>query len=321
MNDHDPRKIVARMKATELPDEFETVSAEDLLAKDFPEPRWIVAGLILEGFFLLAGRPKIGKSWLALLLAVCKAGGLEFLGRAPTPQGGVLYLALEDSPRRVKGRLLAIGLARGAAPKGLHFRFKMPRISDGGLVVLERWLDRHPDVQLVIIDTYGKIRDPKPKNGDPYQHDVDQAGQLQELATRRGVSLVVVHHDRKAGADDWLETVSGTFGLTGTADAVALLQRDRDSANARLRIIGRDIEDCDLALLFENCRWNVAGSGDQLTLSPQRQKILEFLREKGEQSPTVIHLATQLKLDTVKHALHDMRDFVSQTQRGRWKAK
>lgn len=300
-------------------DEFETISAADLLAKEFPEPRWIVPSLILEGFFLLAGRPKIGKSWLALLLAVCKAGGLKFLGHAPAERGGVLYLALEDSQRRIKKRLLLMG---GTAPEGLHFRFKMPQIGKGGLKTLERWLDEHPDVVLVIIDTYGKVRDSKPKNGDPYQHDVEQAGQLQELAMRRGISLFLVHHDRKAGAEDWLETVSGTFGLTGTADSVALLQRERDSANARLRVTGRDVEDADLALLFENCRWSVAGPGGELTLSPERRKILEFLRkEGGKHSPTVIHLATGLKLDTVRHALPEMRDFVAQPSRGYWKAK
>ncbi|MGH3326786.1 MAG: AAA family ATPase, partial [Streptomycetales bacterium] len=39
-------------------------TADELMAMEFPEPRWAVPGILAEGVNLLAGPPKVGKSWL-----------------------------------------------------------------------------------------------------------------------------------------------------------------------------------------------------------------------------------------------------------------
>ena len=71
----------------------------------FPEAPFVVAGLILEGLTILAGRPKIGKSWLALAVCLAVAQGHRVLGNLATTQGDVLYAALEDNPRRLQKRI------------------------------------------------------------------------------------------------------------------------------------------------------------------------------------------------------------------------
>jgi len=65
----------------------------------FPAPAWIVPGILPEGFVILAARPKKGKSWLALNIAVAKASGGCALGRPDLrlEPAKVLYLALEDA--------------------------------------------------------------------------------------------------------------------------------------------------------------------------------------------------------------------------------
>ncbi len=47
--------------------------AVDLLARNFPEPKWLVPDLLPGGLAMLAGKPKSGKSWLALNWAVAIA--------------------------------------------------------------------------------------------------------------------------------------------------------------------------------------------------------------------------------------------------------
>ena len=52
--------------------------------------------------FGLVGQPKAGKSWLVLDLCLATAAGRFTLGTLKPFPGDVLYLALEDNPRRLK---------------------------------------------------------------------------------------------------------------------------------------------------------------------------------------------------------------------------
>src|SRR5688572_20122765 len=58
-------------------------TATDLIATEFPEPRFAVPGLIPEGLTLFAGAPKLGKSWLGLGLGIAVASGGRALGSVP----------------------------------------------------------------------------------------------------------------------------------------------------------------------------------------------------------------------------------------------
>jgi hypothetical protein len=118
-------------------------TAAELMAQDFPEPRWILPGILPEGMALLAGRPKVGKSWQALQVALAVAFGGRALGTIIPEQGRVIYLALEDSPRRLRKRL---GVLRGGSlsPDNLHLFPKWPRVDSGGLLHLDAFLKNIP---------------------------------------------------------------------------------------------------------------------------------------------------------------------------------
>ncbi len=71
---------------------------------EWPEPTWAVPGLLPAGLCIFAGKQKAGKSWLALQIAQAVATGGHVLGQQ-IERGPILYLALEDIPRRLQDRM------------------------------------------------------------------------------------------------------------------------------------------------------------------------------------------------------------------------
>jgi RecA-family ATPase len=234
------------LRPSSVPEEFkkapkpETVTAADLMAAELPPVRWGVRGVLPEGVTLLAGKPKLGKSWLALgLCAAVGAGGVA-LGTRQVEQGDVLYLALEDNRRRLQKRLGK--MLRGPAPEGLEIAISWPKLDEGGVEALEAWLREHREARLVVVDTLAKIR-PRTRGQNVYQEDYAALEELLPLAAEHEVAIVVVHHTRKMAAADPLDEISGSTGLTGGVDGVLVLKRDRGKADAVLHVDGRDIEE------------------------------------------------------------------------------
>ena len=204
-------------------DEDYECSLAMLESKCFTSIKWIVPEFILEGLTIFAGKPKIGKSWLMLGVALGVARGTETLGKL-VDKGDVLYCGLEDGERRMQSRVAKIlGPAIKGWPANFIFRYRLDALDAGGLDYIEKWLVEHPKRRLVVIDTLGKVRGAKRRDEEQYQYDYRMLGELQELATRYRVAIVVVHHVRKSDAEDVLDTVSGTTGIAGAADSVMVL--------------------------------------------------------------------------------------------------
>lgn len=284
-------------------------TAAELMATDFPEPRWAVPGVVAEGLNLLAGAPKGGKSWLTLGLGVSVAMGGKALGRIDVEQGQALVLALEDTPRRLKSRLSKI-LGHEPAPAGLTIAVECPPLPMGGDELIAGWLDRHTDARLVVIDVFAKVRGPSFKDVSAYDNDYAAVSRAKALADEYGVAVVLVHHTRKAADEDWLSTVSGTQGLAGAADAVAVLKRTRGKADGLLSLTGRDIEEAEHALMFaaDLGAWQLSDTpAAVLKLADTRASIVGYLTEEPEGAgPTAIAKGTGLGVDLVKQTVRRM---------------
>jgi hypothetical protein len=262
----------------------EIFTAPDLLRMELPEARCVVSDIIPEGLTLLAGKPKLGKSWWALDVALAVAEGGVALGRIDVQPGDVLYLALEDTRRRLRSRLEKILSATDAkAPSRLTLTTGWPRQDKGGLYALAEWLDTHREARLVVIDTWQKFRPQKTRNRDSYEEDYEHASQVKALADKYHVAVVPLHHCRKMDADDPVDSVSGTLGLTGCADAVLVLKRERGQHDAVLFVTGRDLEEQELALKWdpEYAHWSVLGGADEYRLSRERAAVIELLRKEA----------------------------------------
>jgi hypothetical protein len=251
-------------------------TSAELLAEEFPEPRFIVPEIVPEGLMLLAGRPKLGKSWLLLGWAHAITSNTPALGSITCDQGEALVLALEDSPRRIKGRLRTLGV-RGNGH--LEVTLQWPRTDEGGIDDLIVYLDKHPACRLVGVDTLAKIRPRTSKHRDAYQADVDALEPLQQLAADRHIGIICATHTRKASADDWLDAVTGTSGVTGTADTIAVLKRERGQADAFLFGDGRDVRDYEIPLRFDEGIWRkLEMSAPEARATSEQSAILRVLR-------------------------------------------
>ncbi|WP_338051795.1 AAA family ATPase [Pseudonocardia acidicola] len=282
--------------------------AQELMGMDFPDPRWAVPGIVCEGVTLFAGPPKVGKSWLALGLGLDIAAGRPALGCLPVEQGPVLYLALEDTPRRLQSRIRTV-LAGRPAPAGLTLSIACPPIPAGGDAVLVDWLDAHPDARLVVIDVFAKVRGTPPPGVAAYDADYAAMTRIKRIADHYGVAMLLVHHVRKAAADDFLATVSGTNGLAGAADAVLVLERARAQADGVLHVTGRDVDETDYALSFDPTAgaWRTLdGPASDYLLRDTRSLVLRYVRDYPGQRPKEIAEALQLDAATVRQTCRRM---------------
>ena len=266
------------------------LDGETLISTVLPPIRFVVDKLLPQGLHILAGAPKVGKSWLALWLCLCVAKG-EPVWNFPTLRGGVLYLCLEDSYSRIQNRLLDI---TDNAPADLYFATVSEKLHSGLEEQIEGFLGAHPDTALVVIDTLQRIR-AVGNEANPYASDYRDLGVLKELADRNRIAILLIHHLRKLNDEDPMNMISGTTGISGATDTNLVLKKGKRSGSAAtLYCTGRDIEYQELALEFDQDAhvWKLVSSGES---TEGQDKILAslsaFLAERREFTGTATELA------------------------------
>jgi AAA domain len=285
------------------------ITADQLQTKTFEPVMFVVPPILAEGVTLLVGKPKSGKSWLVLDVARAVAKGTTVLGTMQAQQANVLGLFLEDSERRLQTRLSKLyGNSLELWPRTLAFKTEWRRLDEGGLDDLEAWCQQVAGPKLIIIDTLAPVRSSKGSRRTQYDIDYESLSGLHKIAHKYQVAIIVVHHSRKADADDIFDTVSGTNGLTGAADSILVLSKR--SGKAVLHARGRDIEESETALKFDpaDCRWVALGDASEVFVSDERSRIQAALDNAPEpMSPKELMLATGIKkrnaLDILLHKM------------------
>ena len=267
---------------------LETVSCETLMTTPLKPMEFLVDGLIAQGLYILAGNQKVGKSWLALDICLSIAKGEKVLGRETT-QGVALYLCLEDSYVRVQNRLYEL---TDEPTDKLYFSLLANTIGDGLEEQIRDFKTEHTDLKLVVIDTLQKVR-----SGDEqtYASDYREMSALKNLAAELGITILLVHHLRKCKDSDPFKMISGTSGITGCADGSFVLKReDRSQPYATLSVVGRDIEDGDIALKMVGNRWTVTEPVKQTPPDNFAFTVHDFMIERGQLKVTATELANEL---------------------------
>jgi len=294
---------------TTSPSGQQWTTAAALKKFEFPPLQWAVPGLLPEGVAIVAGAPKLGKSAWAMNLCVAVATGGKAFGAFDVEQGDALYLSLEDGgPRRVKERL-ARHLHDEPWPERLRLATEMPRLDEDGAYDLNAKLETLPEARLIVVDTLQRIR-PQPtsnRNRAQYETDYEALETLTSLAAESNVTIAVIHHTREMAADDWLDSVSGSRGLSAAVDTVIVAKRGRGSADVVMQVTGRDLPEAEYAfdVDFDTFTWRFIGDATTAQLSNDRRAVIDAI-DDGPLTPTQIADATGLKVDSVKHLVRRM---------------
>ena len=260
-----------------------TIDGETLMSQPLTPLNFVVDTLISQGLHILAGSPKVGKSWLALWLAVTVAKGEAVWGMG-VKQGTTLYLCLEDSTLRIQNRLFEI---TEDAPASVHFTTNSDTLGKGLEEQLCAFLAEHPDTVLVIIDTLQMIRGTGYDN--TYANDYRDLSVLKHIADTHGIAILLVHHLRKMNDDDPMNMISGTTGLSGATDSNFVLRKSKRRENtATLYCTGRDIPYRELALEFdgEDHVWKLLSDNCEQAEQPN-EGILFLLSELLRRQPEI----------------------------------
>jgi hypothetical protein len=291
------------------------ITARALKAEVLPPLHFVVEDILPAGCTLLTGKSKDGKSMLAYNLTVAVASGGLALGHYPTMAGSVWYLALEDGKRRAQTRLALqeaqMGPLSDAAQDRLAFTlWDAPRLGAGLEEDIREWITTAPDARLVILDILEKVRPPRKLGGSTYAEDYAATSSLTRLAEEQNVAILILHHSNKSNTIDFRDSASGAMSLVGGADNFWSLARQPLSAEATLKVTGRDLpREYDLAMRFQDGYWTALGETRLVVMSQERQAIVAALRASPRPlTPTHVAAAVGKKPATITMTLRKMLD-------------
>ena len=216
---------------------FNTINGETLMTMPLKPINFIIENLLSEGLHILAGSPKVGKSWLALWLSVAVAKGEEVWGNK-VKEGTTLYLCFEDSQIRIQNRLFDI---TDEASDKVNFCIENAMLCGDLEERIINFINENPDTVLIIIDILQMIRNTSKDNN--YASDYSDLTILRNLADKYGIAILLIHHLRKEYDKDPFNRISGTTGIQGAVDSsFILIEESRGSKVATLSCVGRDID-------------------------------------------------------------------------------
>lgn len=253
----------------------------DLLKQQFDPLSFLVDGILARGHLaMLGGRPKSGKSWLALQLAQAVDTGAPFLGRT-TQQGRVLYVALEDGERRVHQRC---NLLRWQ-PQDAAVLFNIARFDgDGGPGPgVAQIAQLATTYQLVIIDTLIATL-----SGRANENDNTTMGaivnELARIAHDADSAILLIHHTSKGAAENVFDLLRGASALRGGYDVGMMLERKQNEREALLHLESRDVDCASLTIRQSDngAGWETLGNGAEIVTIRAGRRIVEAIHEHGE---------------------------------------
>ena len=286
---------------------FVRTNTTTLMAKHFDPIRWIVEGYLPEGVSVLAGRQKLGKTWLAIDIALAVACGGAAMGSINCEQGDVLYIDMENGERRIQRRIDAFYPDERNRPdlSRLEWTTNAPQLDKGLIDCLDDWRRSVRNPRLVVIDVLQRIKPAGTATRNAYENDYSIWSPLQSWATQHGIAVLGLHHTKKGGADDPLEALSGSNGLSACADTTLVL--DRDGNGITLYVRGRDVDEKETAMTFTAGIWSIQGDAAAVRRSSERSVIIDFLADNPEPiTPTDLAAALGWKPNNTKQLLFKM---------------
>ncbi len=257
------------------------------------ETQWLIPDLLPQGLTFLLGQPRIGKSWLALHLALSVADGNLVLSQLPTTQADVVYIGLQDSPQRISFRAHKL-LSDQPVPTNLsylsHWNVLTPSLADQ-MLTLDLWLTQHPKTRLIVIDSFDQL------SSTGVQQEI--LHQLKRLTNFHNISILLTQQINARTSHNPLDelTIHSAFSF---ADTLLVLKRERGQYDATLLLINAELPDHEFALCLptDTMCWTLLGAASDYRLSQERQDILSLLQEYNGGPLRPREIASLLHKDT-----------------------
>jgi hypothetical protein len=281
-----PNEKVNKSKHLEPPimlksdDKVKLVTLQEILNMSIPPINWIVPDLLPEGLAIIGGRPKKGKSYFSLNLAISVGSGKRAFNYFAVPKLEVLYISYEDNYQRIQRR--ARIMLQSEEPPLVYFNeeLKFPKLDDIGMKVIEDYLSEGK-IKLVIIDTLARAQKYPFSNKNPYFDEYQFTSKLQVLGLKYHACILIVHHTSKPNPKniDVFDSYNGTTGISAAADTLLIL--DDKQGKTVLHVTGRDIPSntYDIEFNEELASWHIKGKTSQIETTAERKQILEVFGE------------------------------------------
>ena len=246
----------------------------------------IIDGIISQGLTVLVGRNGSDISSLVLDMALCIAGEEDFLGME-TKHGNAIYISTGEPREGIHARLET--MLDGPAPENLdvacHAGCSWTELHEA----IDAYLQGHPGTKAAIIDMVPNSKAPETGRKDGYAYAGAKA--LKGLADKHGAAIILITQCRMSkDKNDWVDEFTGGVSMSGSADAILLLEQNRwGSPEGILYIKGRDMAVKNLVIRLdrENSKWDCLGTEDELEL----KRYLEMYNS----SPAVRAIKTLLE--------------------------
>jgi len=268
----------------------ESIDINTIRSMEHKPLQYAINSILPHGLFILAGSPKIGKSWLVLDLCIAVATGGDIWGYRAN-QNGVLYYALEDNWRRINDRVNQLD-TENTDMSNFRVKLSAPGISTGLLEEIDKHMANYPNTSLIVIDTFEHIRNRDTTKQTLYSADYSDIKALRSVTNKYEITLLLVHHTRKMNDEnDPINNISGSTGLTGATDGNWVLEKVKRTENhAKLTIDNRDTEGfCfDLKLNSDTCHWEYVGNNTGVDNADEDIAILvnDFLQNEWQGTAT-----------------------------------
>ena len=265
------------------------ILAEVIAKEEFKPIDWLVENIIAPGLTIIAGKSKIGKSWLVLHLSYCIEKGEEFLGRK-CAKGDVLHYSLEDGKRRIKTRWEKMCIQ----PDQTYYQFrdrkpKIPILTMGLEEEIEDWANNIPNPKMVVIDVYVKVKKTISKSLNAYENDNYNLQNLQTLAIKYNIGIVLVHHTKKGSENDVFDEINGSAGIQSNMDSMIVLASSRKAGkNSVFHCIPKDAEQLEFEVgMNEQMIWEDKGPVGSTSLTMLQERIVKVVNELYAGNPAL----------------------------------
>lgn len=285
-------------------------TAAQLQTQEIPPLVYTVDEVLPEGLTMIHGHSKLGKSFLGMDIAAGIALGGRVFGRFQAQRGRVLYLAMEDGPRRLKTRFQALFTDLGVWPDTLHLVHDWKTMDARGFLLLKGWLATHPDTKAIILDPWTALRPTHSRGGDIVIEDRKPLERLDRLGHKHHLSFLVLHHSAQHNKGDSLNNASGSSGVVQPATSVLEFSRKRGEHEAVLKGSPKDGPEIDWTLKRDERTgfWTAVGDTEEFQTSAARAEILALLTSDGPMAPRVIAAALERNEGTIGKLCRRMRD-------------